>query len=95
MMMSPLWLYLLKGEYGNPLEHMCDVLLIYCPCQYLFRCNIQLKCTSAGQHSLAIAYILTKRVKSGMPYRYVVHTLVEVEFSLILTSALAQLMLMC
>lgn len=97
--MSPLWLFLSKGEYGNPLEHMCDVQLIYCPCQYLFRCNIQLKWTSAGQHSQAIAYMPTKRGKSGMTYRYVVHTLVEVEFSswrssLILTSALAQLMLM-
>jgi hypothetical protein len=31
-----------KGEYGNPLEHMCDIQLMYCPCLYLFRCGIQL-----------------------------------------------------
>ena len=70
MMMSPSWLFLSKGESGNPLEHMCDVQLIHHQCRYLFWCNVQLKppqpVSTPGNY---ILYARQER-KVSMAYQY-------------------------
>ena len=67
--MSPSWLFLSKGESGNPLEHMCDVQLIHCQCRYSFWCNVQLKPLQPVSISGNCIYARQER-KVSMAYQY-------------------------